>query len=271
MKTLISKVSYDKNKQLKENVVKKYTDKEGVEKTITSTTEDVVIMGVVDTVYTDIENPWGEARTSIKLAGDTNIDPVYNIPIQEDPVYVNFDSSSGQYPSTKAEDTKKLNIKEGSYVLIKAKKESQTNEEGQTYVNYSGVRVQYAGSAKPVELRAHSIFVIPGTSVLKKDHILVYVKGWDRTSKSEYTCKVKAYPADGNFSEELQAAFAKSLNAKGEMKNPQAVFVVPADDYKLTYKNGKPVDGEMKFTSYELIPKASGAVPEAVGTEEATA
>lgn len=260
MKKLFNAIAFDKNKNLKENVEKTFKNKENQEVTVHSTTEDFVIMGAVDTVYTDIQNPWGDARTCIKLAGETTMDPVYNIPVQEDAIYVNFDSSSGQYPNNRAEEAAKLKIKVGSVVLIKGKRDTQVNSDGEAFTTYTGTRVQYAGSAKPIEMRSHDIWLIPGTSVLKNDHILVYVKGWDAASKSEYTVKVKAYPSDGVFSDELKAAFEKQPNVNGEMKNPQAVFVVPSSEYKLVYKNGKPVDGEMKFKEYEIIPKTTSPV-----------
>lgn len=265
MRTLVEVIARDKNNNLKKDI-KSVFKKDGVDVTVSKTTYDVVLVGTVEEVYTGVESNWHGPRTAIKLAGETTIDPVYNIPVVEDPVYVNFDSSDGQFPNTRAEDAERMNIKAGATVIIRGQKEVTVYEDGTEYVGYSGWKVQYP-SSNPIELRKHNLWVCPCVAVQKRDALTVYLNLWDK-SNGAYRVKVKALPKEGNY-EDIADKFAKRPNSKGELKNPQAILVVDANDYKLEYKNGKAISGEIRFSAYEILSKENSETAEAV-TEEVT-
>lgn len=257
MKTIFEEIKVNKNGRL-ENVPINYEKSDGTTVNAKQTTYNVVIAGRFEKKIAKTKKN-GEKVITIKLASESYVDPIYGIPVTEDPVYIDF-SNNARYSNTDADKAEKFPESVGSWILIKGTRIDEVNDEtGEIRSMYYGNQIKF-----PSNLPFHfkdNCYIISGTAIPKNEGISIPIKGWNSLKREEYTYWGNFKPTTPDaLPEDVKAEIESTteINEVGISKNhyKRVAIVVKEANLDITENatTGAREKAEGTFESITVIP-----------------
>ena len=200
---------------------------------------DVIIVGSVSKVTSGTSKN-GNDYCAVELLEKT-YDPDMDLELEDKRTILFLDKKDGLYgPVEDATRAKKMQLKEGSLVAIRA---SRSEKEDGTE-SFFGSRISYVAGGCRFNFKysksGPAATVIIGSAIVKDNEISVPINYWDKDAKERYSVWCSITSVNGAVPEETRQELAPNT----EGKKPFAAFVFQEveethEDKKLTGIKGK--------------------------------